>query len=380
MDTKQTALDLIGTIYDAAIDDSVWLPVLERLRVAVGGSAAVVGILRRDRAAAPLFLGVGTLSDASETIGHYLEHFAADDPLNTVFQRQAPLVPSVTHEILAPAEFVETALYKEWYGTKDLLYGVGVTLAQETDAYAGVVVYRGHGTEPFGDPAVELMELLAPHLQRAFQFRHRLHEVEGRLDAAGETLDRLPMGVVLVGRDQQVIFANESAKSIAARSDSGLTLNGNRLAASERTDASELRRLIEAALDTSAGLLADPGGAMHTRDTGDGSLAILVSPLRNGGDWPYSDRAMASVFISDPNLPPETPSDLLARLYRLTPSESAVAQRLVWGMSLIEAAHDLHVSENTARRHLTRIFEKTNTKRQAELVRVLTNGPAGLRT
>jgi DNA-binding CsgD family transcriptional regulator len=54
--------------------------------------------------------------------------------------------------------------------------------------------------------------------------------------------------------------------------------------------------------------------------------------------------------------------------FGLTPSEARVALHLVTGETLRSAATELHISYETARTQLKRIFSKTGTCRQAELV------------
>ena len=60
--------------------------------------------------------------------------------------------------------------------------------------------------------------------------------------------------------------------------------------------------------------------------------------------------------------------------YGLTPSESRLALRLATGESLRVAAAVLDISYETARTTLKRVFEKTRTHRQTELVMVILSG------
>ena len=62
---------------------------------------------------------------------------------------------------------------------------------------------------------------------------------------------------------------------------------------------------------------------------------------------------------------------ILHRSFGLTPSEADLALRLVAGETLQSAAAKLHISYETARTRLKRIFSKTGTCRQAELVVVI---------
>ena len=63
--------------------------------------------------------------------------------------------------------------------------------------------------------------------------------------------------------------------------------------------------------------------------------------------------------------------EVLRRIYRLTRAESQVAVRVLHGDGLAPIAEELSVSLTTVRTHLQRIFDKTGTHRQAELVRLL---------
>ena len=69
---------------------------------------------------------------------------------------------------------------------------------------------------------------------------------------------------------------------------------------------------------------------------------------------------------------------LLARELALTPREAALAACLAAGRSLVEAAHELNLTEETARNYSKRIFAKTGTTGQADLVRRSLGGLAPL--
>ena len=61
----------------------------------------------------------------------------------------------------------------------------------------------------------------------------------------------------------------------------------------------------------------------------------------------------------------------LAAVYQLTPSEERLADLIVNGLSLVDAAAHLKVSRNTARTHMKRIYVKTCAQNHADLVRTL---------
>jgi DNA-binding CsgD family transcriptional regulator len=112
-----------------------------------------------------------------------------------------------------------------------------------------------------------------------------------------------------------------------------------------------------------------------SRRSGKRPLAVLVAPLRAENGCFETPRASAVVFVSDPELKPRMPTELLARLYGLTPRQAELASRLAQGDTIDTAAEAFGISRNTARSHLRLIFDKTDTKRQTELTRLLYAGP-----
>jgi DNA-binding CsgD family transcriptional regulator len=191
--------------------------------------------------------------------------------------------------------------------------------------------------------------------------------------AAAAALDRLHLGVVLVDRGGRVVAKNRSASEILAEHD-GIEL---RAAVLHVADTSASRRLRGLLASADAGPLR--GGVLTVpRRPPRAPLTLLVAPLggrTGGGDVPV----VKAVFISTRDRGQETGEEHLRRLYDLTPSEAGLASLLVTGLSLKVAAVKLTITENTARTHLKRIFEKTDTHRQGELVGLLLSGPGQIR-
>lgn len=118
------------------------------------------------------------------------------------------------------------------------------------------------------------------------------------------------------------------------------------------------------------------GGTMSIeKRSGLRSLHINIVPFADLDHQIDLVERMAMILVSDPELRPCPSIEMLGELYKLTVAEARLAQLIAKGNSLQEAASFLDITENTARTHLKRIFSKTDTGRQAELMAILLSSP-----
>lgn len=106
-------------------------------------------------------------------------------------------------------------------------------------------------------------------------------------------------------------------------------------------------------------------------------LHLLVVPLsarsRLAAPW---QMPLALVLVSDPTTRRMPPDRFLRLLFGLSSTEVRLAEALVAGLSPGEYAAGAGVSMNTVRTQIRTMFEKTRTRRQADLVKLLTSLPA----
>jgi FixJ family two-component response regulator len=105
------------------------------------------------------------------------------------------------------------------------------------------------------------------------------------------------------------------------------------------------------------------------------SIRAVVAPL---SVEPGPGRtALAAVLVDDPGRSGIGPNaEMLCGLYGLTSAEGQLAARLVAGATLQEACDALGIAITTGRTHLSRVFAKTGTGRQSDLVGLVLTGPA----
>jgi DNA-binding CsgD family transcriptional regulator len=108
-------------------------------------------------------------------------------------------------------------------------------------------------------------------------------------------------------------------------------------------------------------------------DFADRSIVAHVLPLTSGARRKagVSYAATAAVFIRKAALDLPSPPEAVASEFKLTPAEVRVLFAIVEIGGVPEVAPALGISDQTVKTHLHRIYEKTTTKRQADLVRLV---------
>ena len=379
IESFDTLNHLITQIYDAAVDALRWPEFLESLSDLCDGQT--VGLLLYDRKNRQSFCDIPLsfvhhvradpdwIADFERyycTINPWMEYFAAS-PEGTV---------TCSSHMIADDVFFRTEFYNDWLKLQDYRYSLG---AQVRQGEALVVSLSLLHADKATSAELALIRHLVPHLQRACSLHIRLEGNSVLANASFSVLDRLPTGVILLDRRGAVRVINKSADRILHRND-GLLIDKTGLCeAVSLSETSQLRQLIAEAVQTGTGSGQGAGGGMKLTRMAARPLSILVSPLRasNGN---LTEEVCAVLFISDPDSEQAVSgADLLQQIYGLTTAQARLAQALSQGLSVEDYAEQHQLSCNTVRTHLKHLFDKTDTHRQGDLVRVLVSGPAFIR-
>jgi DNA-binding CsgD family transcriptional regulator len=80
--------------------------------------------------------------------------------------------------------------------------------------------------------------------------------------------------------------------------------------------------------------------------------------------------AAAALFVQKAALATRSPPEVIAKTYLLTPMELRVLLAIVEIGGVPQVAETLGIGESTVKTHLKRIYEKTGSRRQADLVKL----------
>ncbi len=196
---------------------------------------------------------------------------------------------------------------------------------------------------------------------RLWQLDRTRHSREKALEAA---LDSLGVGFALIDADTNIVFANTVARDMLSAGD-GLRLDGQRIHATNLTDAMRLRTALD---HVSANPVREAPMLTVTRASAV-PLTLLALPIERSG--PEIGSVAAALYFIDPATNVNAVLEPLCQIYQLTSSETKLACLLASGRCLAESAEKLRIKEQTGRSVLKQIFRKTGTTRQAELITLM---------
>jgi DNA-binding CsgD family transcriptional regulator len=286
-------------------------------------------------------------------------------------------------DALPDFELEGSEFYEQWMKPQDLAMAwpaIVSIMAESGEMVASLSVFQREGDEPFSEAQIANADALVPHLQRAFRMRMLLDAAQHARVPVANALDRLPLGMLVLDGDRQVLIENASASQALALDD-GIEIRATGLAAADARENAKLQDLIEAALESTSGQGLNGTSFMQvSRPSGRQPFSLMLSPLLSAPSGALSSKAVVACFISDPEAGHVPTVDALGQIYGLTPAEAEVVQLLAKGLPLDEIAADRGISLNTVRSHLKHIFSKTGTSRQGELLSLVMTDVASIRS
>ena len=364
--------ELIDLVYEAVTDPCAWQEVLRRLQEMFAAEAV---LLARHDLVTTNGACIHQIGLDPVLVGRYKSEFAGQNPwmqAETVYQAHAVVVGD---DIVRNVDLMKTEFYEHYLRPQRLLHRLCGVVCRYGPEFWYLTAARRPGQPVFGDADKQDLARLLPHVERALELSWEFARERSARHALLDVLDQLPTAIVVVDAEARPVMINAAAEGILALGD-GMLISGRRLEALWHAERARLAQLIAAACAVPNGAAMTAGGHLTvTRPSGLRPFLVAVSPLpRSLRDRSGRQTPVAAVIIKDPQAAPHASAESrreLTTLYDLTRAEERLLDLILDGRGLFEAAAHLGVSRNTARTHMKRIYAKTGTSRQAELVRRL---------
>jgi len=368
MSEAEQLSSLIGDIYDAALDRSLWVDVLRSAMKFVGAQGG--SLFSRDAVSksADIHHALGATPDYMQL---YVDTYARLDPSTmTMFFSEVGQVASVVDQ-MAYDEFVKSRFYQEWARPQGWVDCVQALLDKSATSFALVSFVRNKENGLVDDTMRRRTRLIVPHLRRAALVGRLIDLRTAEAATFADAADGLGAGMFLVDASARIVHANASGHVMLAQGSLLCVVDGKLVPndASAEQALNEVYAMAERG-DAAVGAkgIAVPlmalDGERHVAH-----VLPLTSGARRRAGTSYA--AAAAVFVQKAALDTPSPQGVIGKLYKLTPSELRVLLAIVQVGGVPEVAETLGIAESTVKTHLHRLFEKTGAKRQADLVKLL---------
>jgi DNA-binding CsgD family transcriptional regulator len=360
---------VVGAIYDCALDPGLWPDAIREVCEATSSFAGVISV--NDRST-----GASHLQQHWNFDADWVERMVLHGPEVAAMLASVPDLhtreldePLVAMRDLDPAVVLSSRYYNEWLRPQGIIDAINLTVLRQRDRIGSLALSRHESAGAISDRDIAVVRLLAPHIRRAIAASNILGMQAMKVSTFEASLDLIGVGVVLVDAQAAIIHANRAAKSMFS---TGWPIRSDR--GELRTCLREISAALRAAIAKAAGNEAAIGGAgigiPAPQASGDPAL-IHVLPLASGDVRAHiAPRATAAVFITAKGSGEAPPTEAIAAAFGLSPAEDRVLERLIVGRTPAEIADDLGSALPTVRTHLSNIFSKTGTARQADVIRL----------
>ncbi|MER9586759.1 LuxR family transcriptional regulator [Mesorhizobium sp. M0276] len=360
---------IIGDIYDCVLNPDGWAGVMTRITEAVDAAYTTIAL--------------------ASTAGNR-GRFAAQSPWDPVQMRvlqedydfdaipglKAAIVgdidtPVATLSHMSEAELQQTPFFQNWAKPQGLREACITKFVHTPDRIGLMGCTTRASREVISIEEQRFLALLSPHLRRASMIGDLLDQARVTANLYRQALDHLAVPVVLTGANGKILHANGAADRMFSAQGPILSKHGLLQVQNLVTARALLEAIASAASEDAS--LGSRGIGLPISAPGQPPAVAYVLPLTEGTARAAFRPACAAVFVSTTTSSSPLPEAVLTALFDLTPAEARVLLRIGSGLSASKSALALGIGENTLKTHLNRIFAKTSTRRQADLVKLVSD-------
>lgn len=360
---------LIGDIYDAALDPTLWVDVLRKTRAFIGGWHIALSWKDAVAKRGGSYFAEG---DQDPYYGQlYFEKYIKLDPFTMTQFVVEVEEPKSFLEVLSHDELIQTRIYKEWAQPQGIVDALMCLIDKSATSVGFLVIFRS-AREGFVDDATrDRARLIIPHIRRATLIGKVIDLAKAEAASLADTLDGISAGMFLVDATGRIVHANGAGHVMLDAADV-VRAKAGRLAVNDPQADRALADTFASAGNGDAAV-GIKGVSVPLVARGGERYVAHVLPLTSGARRRAgaSYAAVAALFVHKAALDTPSPPEAIAKAYRLTPMELRVLLAVVEVGGVPEVAEVLGIAETTVRTHLQQTYYKTGTNRQADLVKLV---------
>lgn len=334
----------VEEIYDAAFDRDLFSALIEHLVGAFGAQTGFIGWSDTERGS-----GFHTqFGNDPAWLQRYVETYAQHDILQPVLMATPEGECALVYKHLQTPEVQESIFYREYLAPQNIVDNLAVNLIKQVGIAAQLALIRKQPAPPFTPAECAELALLVPHLRRAVYIQSRM------IHAADQESARLAFG----GVSRHVLLVND--RHVIAEIDPQLAAL-LKLRVGDAVGDGPLGQTISAAIRGGGPVAFEWPGNDNAAPANLLCETRKLDPNRFG-NFAAGPSATHAVHITQLELTRPIAFEAMGDLYALTPTELRVLRDAIEHSDIAGVGERVGMARATARTHLHRIYEKTQTK------------------
>lgn len=363
-------LALVALVHEGVFEQRPWSRFLRVFRMRAAANYANIIFRRNGSPDDGLIEWVDAEGDPALIKEHYYRSFAGRDPFP--YFRMEPGRVYRLPDLMESTDYQNDPYFRDFLKPNGLEHLLLFRVLAPDGHQAWVTLTRPRTGKNFPEETVKLCALIAQHFTTALRSYGELEAARLTRQVRDRVTQKLHFGHVTIDGRRIVIRGDDRISG----SSNAMPLN---------LDAAGKVRLSDAGADRELGVILSQimDGAQTAAKVivakGKQRLEFLVVPLTS--NVAGASAAVATIYFQLADNDPEqgkTFHRALRDLFQLSEAEATLAMKLAEGCTLGEAAAAIPLTIGSARTYLKRVFAKTGTTRQADMVRLLLRSVAVL--
>jgi DNA-binding CsgD family transcriptional regulator len=373
--SANTLARLLDLIYEGPLESKPWQGFLERLREVTNATRVSLQLHCAE-----------SLEDDIRVFATHPDNLIDWQALKELYRRKYMDDDPIQHFKLAPGRIATIQDCRGSRNYQELLMPMQITHVVRTcfgepGGMKCALELAGHA--PFGPfdarRDVQLLRELLPHLARALRLYVRIMRAQSEKSVYQEAIGHLAFGCVFLDGEGRIIDSNPIADTIIRRHPE-IRVTRGLLRLRDRESDVGLQRAIARAIELRrkhgpgrahvdlVRLLCQSGALL--------GFLVLPAPLITFYQGEHTPNVVVYISdferrIGDVEERRRSAEQLVGKMFALTKAEAKLAVLLADGLTMSEAAVELGITEGSVRTYSKNIYEKTDIKRQTDLIRLI---------
>lgn len=364
---------MIGTIYDAGLDASLWPNVIKQIVECTHSKTAILTAMDQLNPNYD-FLHTWNISQAEHEAFLDEQLTLTDMKLHLPLWQQVGLGEVMHQDLNSYAELMnhdEAVFYERCLKSTGICYIAGVLLDEGNYRWAVLGLYRAADQPAFQQEELAFLKRIGVHIRRALQIHRQLSFSRIEHDNLFKMLDAIKVGVILVDEHCRFYYSNKRAQQQLAQNKIFEFDHSNKICTGKQYQ-KKFEHLVHAAHSGTKLKHQDAGGGVLALEDEQGQqFMVTITPFNSmNGLAHLADRTQNYVVLSISDLEQRyaLATPFLKENYALSARECEICELFVNGLNLEKIASHCCLTMNSVRTYVKNIYSKMHCNSQAELL------------